>query len=177
MGGDTMDGVWISELDLLITYIHHMELHITDRWHIQTSAFSRLQSLLAGSWQRLLPRKVLQLLEFRPSSHCRPCRTLVNWQLNQLGHRLAAILHQPPSLLFPGWLSTDSWQLNSAWPTSYFASLHSTDNWTLSLTNQLLHVISLNWQLTTELSHSPSSYFTSLHSPTSYFTSLHSTDN
>jgi hypothetical protein len=53
----------------------------------------------------------------------------VNWQ----GPRLGAISHQPPRLLFAGWLPTD--------------------NWTLSLTNQLLHVSLLNW------TGSPTNYF------------------
>jgi hypothetical protein len=46
--------------------------------------------------------------------------------LNKVGPRLAAISHQPPSLPFTGWLSTEL----------------TTE---LSLTNQLLHVTSLNW--------------------------------
>jgi hypothetical protein len=45
--------------------------------------------------------------------------------LNKLGPRQTAISHQPPSLLFTDWLSTD--------------------NWTLSPTNQLLHITSHNW--------------------------------
>jgi hypothetical protein len=50
---------WI--LDLLTTCIHHLELHFTDQWHTQTSVISPLQSPLAVSWQRLLPREILQL--------------------------------------------------------------------------------------------------------------------
>jgi hypothetical protein len=42
---------------------------------------------------------------------------------------LPAISYQPPSLLFTGWLSTEL----------------TIDNRTLSLTNQLLQVTSLNW--------------------------------
>jgi hypothetical protein len=53
------------------------------------------------------------------SYHSHPCRAQLT------GPRLVAISNQPPSLLSPGWL-----------PTS---------NWTVSLTNQLLHVTLLNW--------------------------------
>jgi hypothetical protein len=42
---------------------------------------------------------------------------------NCLGPRLATISHQPPSILFTGWLSTEL----SRSPTSYFTSLHSTE--------------------------------------------------
>jgi hypothetical protein len=116
---------WIS--DLLTTCMHHSRLHFTDHWHTQTSVLSLLQSPLAISWQQILPREILHLPTLRSSCHSCPCRTLVNWQLSWLGPRLEAILHHPPSLLFIGWLSL------------------ITDNWTVSLTNQLLHVTSLNW--------------------------------
>jgi hypothetical protein len=131
--------------------------------------------------------------------------TQLNWQLNPLTHHPATSRHFTQ-------LTTEP----SHSPSSYFTSLHSTEP---SLAIQLLHVTSLNWtdnwtvthhpatsrhftQLTTEPSHSPSSYFTSLHStdnwtvthqpdttrhftqlttqpshsPSSYFTSLHSTE-
>jgi hypothetical protein len=114
-------------MDLLTTCIHHSELHFTDHWHTQTSVCSLLQSSLVVPWQLLLPREIFQLPALRSSCHRCLCRTLVNWQLNQLGARLVAISHQPPSLLFTGWLSTEL-QLNS-----------------LSLTNQLIHITSLNW--------------------------------
>jgi hypothetical protein len=96
--------------------------------HTETSGLSLLRSPLAVSWQRLLSREILQLPTLRSSYHSHLCRTLVNWQLNQLGPRLAAISHQSPSLLFTGWLSTEL-----------------SCNWTLSLTNLLLHVTWLNW--------------------------------
>jgi hypothetical protein len=84
----------------------------------------------------------------------------------QLSPRLTVISHQLPSLLFLDWLSTD--------------------NWTLSLTNQLLHVTSLNWTPdNSQLSQLPaaSRHFTELNSwqlttlwATSCFTSLHWTE-
>jgi hypothetical protein len=118
-------------IDLLTTCIHHLELHFTDHWHTQTSVLSLLQSPLAASWQWLLPREILQLPVFRSSCHSHLCWTLVNWQLNQLDPRLAAISHQLPSLIFTGWLSTELCPL----PTCYFTSLHwtellTTPNWT-----------------------------------------------
>jgi hypothetical protein len=120
-------------LDLLTACIHQSELHFTDHWHTQTSVLSPLQSPLSVSWQRLLTMEILQLPALRSSCHSHPCRTLVNWQLNYLVPRLAAISHQPPSLHKP----TSSWQL-------------TTDNWTLSLTNQLLHgsgILSFLWNI------------------------------
>jgi hypothetical protein len=70
---------WMS---LLTTSIHHSELHSTDHWHTQTSTYSLLQSPLIVSWQRLLPREILQLPAIRFSCHGRPSRILVKCQLN-----------------------------------------------------------------------------------------------
>jgi hypothetical protein len=120
-------------LNLLTTCIHHLELHFTDDWYSQTSVLSLLQSPLAIPWQRLLPVVVLQRPALKSSCHSCPWRILVNKQLNQLGPRLVAISHQPPSLLLTSWLST---QLN-------WTELNC--KWTLSLSNQLLHITSLNW--------------------------------
>jgi hypothetical protein len=125
-----IDGVWI---EYWIYCIHHSELHFICHWHTQSSVLSLLQSPLAVSWQRFLPKEILQLHALRSSCHSRPCRTLFNWQLNQLGSRLAAISHQHPSLLFTGWLSTNNWQLSHS-PTSYFTSVHSSELLT-TLTN------------------------------------------
>jgi hypothetical protein len=61
-------------MNLLTTCIHHSELHFIDRY-TQTNVLSLLQSPLAVSWQRLLPREILQLPAVRSSSHGRPCRT------------------------------------------------------------------------------------------------------
>jgi hypothetical protein len=99
-------------------FIHHLLTPLGTtlywpHWHTQTNVFSLLQSPLTVSWQRLLPREILQLPALRSSWHSRPCRALFNWQLNYPGPRLAAISHQPSSLLFTGWLSTDNWRLNS----------------------------------------------------------------
>jgi hypothetical protein len=74
---------WI--LDLLTTCIHHLELHITVHWHTQTRVLSVLWSPLAVSWQRLLPREILQLPAFRSSCHSCPCRSLV--KCNSTGSR------------------------------------------------------------------------------------------
>jgi hypothetical protein len=93
---------------------------ITDHWHTQTSVVCLLQSILAVSWQRLLPREILQLPALRSSYHSRPCRTLPNW--------------------VPGWRPFHSNLL--VLPSQVDFQL-TTDNWTLSLTNQLLHVTSL----------------------------------
>jgi hypothetical protein len=115
------DMIWI--MDLLITCIHRSELHFTDNWHTQTCVLSLLESPLAVSCQRLLLREILQLPELRSSCHSLPCSTLVNWQLNSLGPRLAAISNQP-SLLFTGRFRTE---LNVQSPASCFTSLHSTE--------------------------------------------------
>jgi hypothetical protein len=72
----TKDGEWIGASDLLTTCIHHLELHFTDRRHTQTSIHSTLQSPLAVSWQRLLPKEVLQLPALRSSCHSNLFRTL-----------------------------------------------------------------------------------------------------
>jgi hypothetical protein len=112
---------WI--LNLLITCIHHSELHVTDHWHTQIVS-SVCLSPLAVYWQRLLPREILRHPALRSSCHSRPRRTPVNWQLNNLDPRLVAVSHQP----------------------TYYSSLHGpTFNWTLWLTNQLLHVTLLHW--------------------------------
>jgi hypothetical protein len=65
-------------MDLLNTAIHHAVSHVIDHWHTQKSVLSILQSPLAVSWQRLLPREILQLPCFRSPCHGRLCRTLVN---------------------------------------------------------------------------------------------------
>jgi hypothetical protein len=65
-------------MDLLTTCIHHSELYFTAHWHTQTSVLNLLQSPLVVSWQRLLPKEILQLPALRSSCHSRPCRTLVN---------------------------------------------------------------------------------------------------
>jgi hypothetical protein len=129
-------------LDLLNTCINHSELHFTDHWHTQTGVLSLLQSQIAVSWQRLLRVEILQLSPSRPLFRvARAERTLVNWQLNWLGRRLAAISHQPPSLLFTGWLSPEL----SHSPTSYFTSLHSTELLTTDNSTIAPSLLSLPW--------------------------------
>jgi hypothetical protein len=75
----TIDGVWIGEWIYwpLVYTTRNYTLHITGT---QTSVLSLLQSPLAVSWQRLLPREILQLPALRSSWHSRPCTTLVNWR-------------------------------------------------------------------------------------------------
>jgi hypothetical protein len=65
----------------------------------QTIVLSLLQSPPTVSWQRLLPREIHQLPALRSSCRSCPSRTLVNWQFNKLGPRLAAKSDQPSSLL------------------------------------------------------------------------------
>jgi hypothetical protein len=131
-------------LNLLTILIHHLELHCTDHWHTQTSVLSVLQSPLAVSWQRLLPREIFQLPALRSSCHSRPCRTLVNLQLNWLGPRLAAISHQP-LLVFSSQADFQlNWQLN---PLTHqpATSRHFTllNFWQLLTTNSLLQTVLL----------------------------------
>jgi hypothetical protein len=111
-------GVWLETgcglaiLDLLSTRIHHSELHFTQYWHTQTSILTLLQSSLAESWQRFLPREIPQLPALRSSCHSRPCRTQLSTN-RSLSPRLATISHKNPRLLSTGWLSTEYWQMNS----------------------------------------------------------------
>jgi hypothetical protein len=71
----TIDGVWIGE------WIYWPLVYTTRNYTLQTtdtyiSVLSLLQSPLAVSWQRLLPREILQLPALRFPCHSRPCRTL-----------------------------------------------------------------------------------------------------
>jgi hypothetical protein len=120
----TIDRVRIGEWIYwpLVYITQNYTLQITDT---QTSVFSLLQSPLGVSWQWLLAREILKLPALRSSCHSCLCRTLCQLTSQLTESRLATISHQPPSLLFTGCLPTD--------------------NWTLSFTNQLLHVTSLNW--------------------------------
>jgi hypothetical protein len=122
-------------IDLLTACIHNSELHFTIHWHTQTCILSLLQSPLATSWQRLLPREIIHLPAIRSSWHSGPCRILVNWQINHLNPRLEAISHQPPSLLFTGLISTELTSEFSHSPTSYFMSLHSAELLTTLISN------------------------------------------
>jgi hypothetical protein len=111
---------WI--LDLLTTYIHHSKLHFTDHWHIPTIVLSLLPSPLAVCWQRLLPRDILQLPALRSSCHSRLTEFLIsdnstNWVPDWRPFHTNLIILS----------SQADFQLNSL------------------LTNQLLHVTSLNW--------------------------------
>jgi hypothetical protein len=108
-----IDGVWIR-------YSIYWPLAHTTRNH--TLQFTDTHRLVSSVYWPL-PRETLRLPALRSSCHSRPFR-IVKWQLNLLGSGLAAVSHQPPSLLFTGWLPTD--------------------NWTLSLTIQLLPVTSHN---------------------------------
>jgi hypothetical protein len=59
-----MDGVWIGELDLLTTCIHHSELHFIVHWHAQTSVLSLLVST-----SRFLAKVLTQWRFFSFRSH------------------------------------------------------------------------------------------------------------
>jgi hypothetical protein len=120
LGAWFMYVVWIGESIYwpLVYTTRNYTSHITDT---QTSVPSLLVSAVAVSWQQLLPREILQLPALRSSCHSGACRTLVNWQLSYLRPRLAAISHQPPSLLFTGWLPAVNWTL------SLIQLLHSTE--------------------------------------------------
>jgi hypothetical protein len=76
---------------------------------ITTANTKSFQPSATVTWQRLLTMEILQFPALRSSCHSCPCRILVNWQLDWLGPRLAAISHQHPSLPFAGWLSSDNW--------------------------------------------------------------------
>jgi hypothetical protein len=112
-------------IDLLTACIHHSELHFTDHWHTQTSVLSLLQSPLAISWQRLLPREILQLPALRSSCYSCLCRTLVNFQ--------------PSTNWVWGWLSIN-WTANSAVTHQPATSCHFTqlNCWQLQPTANLL---------------------------------------
>jgi hypothetical protein len=120
--GVTIDRVWIGYW--IYWPLEYTTWNYTLQSLTQTSVLSLLQFPLAVSCQWLLQRRFFSFLHSGPLVIATHAELFVNWQLNWLGPRLAAISHQPPSLLFTGWLPTD--------------------NWTLSLTNQLLHITSLN---------------------------------
>jgi hypothetical protein len=123
--GVTIDGVWISEWIYWppVYTIRNYTLQFTDT---QTSVLNLLQSPLAVSWQWLLPREILKLPVLRFSYYSSPCRTLCQLTNQLTGSQLAAISHQPPSLLFTEKISADLTTELSHSPTSYFTSL----NWT-----------------------------------------------
>jgi hypothetical protein len=95
--------------------------------HILESSPCSMENRDSFSWQRLLPREFLQLPALRSSCHNRLCRTLARWQ--------------PTINWVPGW---------RPFYTNLLIFSSRTDfqlNWqqTHSLTNQILHVTSLNW--------------------------------
>jgi hypothetical protein len=75
-------------MDLLTTYTHHSELHVTTALSLISTLYRSSQhplSLLpvccvfiSRSWQRLLTVEILQLHEFRFHLHSVPCRTVSN---------------------------------------------------------------------------------------------------
>jgi hypothetical protein len=110
---------WI--LDLLTTCIHRSELHFTDHWHrLVSSVYHSLHEPFPGNG--FYRGRFFNFPRSGPLVIAARAELFVSWQINWLGPRLAVISHQPPSLLFTGWLSTE-----------------------LSLTNELLHVTSLHW--------------------------------
>jgi hypothetical protein len=101
-------------LDLLTTCVSGLQF--TDHWHTQTSVLSLLQSLLVVSWQRLLSRQILQFPALRSSCHSRPCRTTSQLTTNWV----------------PQWRP---FHTNLLVFSSHADFQMTTDNWTLSLTN------------------------------------------
>jgi hypothetical protein len=75
--GVTTDGVWIWYwIYWPLEYTtRNNSLQITDT---QTSVLNLLTDPVAVSWQRFLPREILQLPALRSSSHSRSCGTPVN---------------------------------------------------------------------------------------------------
>jgi hypothetical protein len=121
----TIDGIWIG----FSIYWQHSELHFTDHWHTQTSVLSLLQSPLAVSWQWLLPREILQFPALRSSCHSRPWRTLCQLPTQLTGSQAGGHFTPTSQSQADFQLTNDGWSAN----------------WTLSLTNQLLHATSFNW--------------------------------
>jgi hypothetical protein len=121
---------------LLTDYTHHSELQvITALSLISTfykspqhplSLFQPAVSSSAIPWQRLLTVDILQLHALRCSCHSRPCRTHLSPELRRrlflasfaelnsqlTTPRLAAISHQPHTLLFTARHSTEHWTVS-----------------------------------------------------------------
>jgi hypothetical protein len=147
--------VMVWWMDFLPTCIHHSELHFTDHWHTQTSILNLLQSSLAVSLQLHVitdPLLIFTLynspqhpLSLFPASNSRSLATALTVKVLQL----------------PG--------LTSLLSGEYLASeLLSTVSSTIAPSLLGLSCRArLNYQPSTELSHSPTNYFTSFH-----FTSL-----
>jgi hypothetical protein len=96
-------------MDLLTTYTHNSELQVITMLSPISTLYKSAQHLLslfqppvslpAVPWQRLQPAEILQFQAFRSSCHSRPCRTLVNCQVNY-----SAISSQPPLQSSTDWL-------------------------------------------------------------------------
>jgi hypothetical protein len=135
----TIDGVMYWWVDLLNTYTHHLELQVITALSLISTLYISPQqpSSLFPACYVFISRSLatasnsgdswascLQVL----SSQSPGKNSTNNWQLNYstilsqppmqnsylnwllTTPRLAAITHQPPSLLFTGWLSTDKSQ-------------------------------------------------------------------
>jgi hypothetical protein len=125
--------VWLyTRYKLDIGFIDHLfiPLGTTIYRHTQTSVLSLIQSPLAVSLQRLLPREVLQLPTLRSSCHSRQCSTPVNRKL---------------TICVPDW-----WPFHTNLLVfSSQAHFQLTIEFRHSQTNFLSHFTSLNcWQLT-----------------------------
>jgi hypothetical protein len=153
--GVTIDRVWIGELDLLTTCIHHSELHLITAPllistihrspHHSLSLFQPAVSSTAVPSRRLLTVEILQLPalmsllsgEYPATELLSTVNLTIAPSLLSLPCR-ARLNCQPPRLLFTDWLSTDNWQLNflTHQPTT---SLHFTRlnywqlNWSICL--------------------------------------------
>jgi hypothetical protein len=132
-----MDGIWIGE------WIYWQLIHTTQNYTVEITDTHRLVSSVYSSLQQPFPdngftscdssaSRTYVLLSQSPVQNS--CQLTTQLTRSQAGGNS----HQPPSFLFTGWPLTE--------------------NWTLSLTNQLLHFTSLH---STKLqSKSKSSYFT-----------------
>jgi hypothetical protein len=109
---------------LNIGFINHAELHFADHWHMQTTVLNVLQFPIDVSGWQLLSREILQLPALAPLVTA-ACAELLSADNSTIGSQAGGYFTPTSWFSFTGWLLTD--------------------NWTLSLTNQLLHVTSLNW--------------------------------
>jgi hypothetical protein len=113
-----------SWIDLLITSIHHLELHFTDHWHTETSDFILLQSPLAASW--------IYWVRFFSFLHSGPLVTAAHAELLSTDNSTNWV---------PGWQPFH----NNLLVFSSQAHFQLQCNWTLSFTNQLVTSLNSNY--------------------------------
>jgi hypothetical protein len=128
-------------MGLLTTYTHHSYLHFTDHWHTWTSALSPLQFPLAVAWQQLLTAEVPQLSALT--------------SLLSSGYPATEFLSTVNSAIAPSLLSLPRRTLLNCQP-----STNCVPGWRPFHTSLLVISSQVDFQLTTELCHSPTNYFT-----------------